>query len=253
MSNSDQSSPVKGILLDIEGTTSSIDFVYDVMFPYARKNFSAYLQANFSTDQVQSALPLLAADLKFESVDAMFAQCDGDSDDARAELVHRSLIGLMDDDVKSTGLKKLQGMVWESGFHSGEMVAHLYDDVAPAIEDWKAAGIDVRIYSSGSIYAQKLFFGHSVAGDLLPHFSGHYDTTIGHKQESESYLKIAADWIEASQILFISDVAAELDAAKTAGMQTMLSLRPGNKPVSNEDAYSAIDSFVQVAQVLSKG
>ena len=113
MSNSDPSSPVKGILLDIEGTTSSIDFVYDVMFPYARKNFAAYLQANFSTDQVQSALPLLAADLKFESVDAMFAQCDGDSDDARAELVHRSLIGLMDDDVKSTGLKKLQGMVWE--------------------------------------------------------------------------------------------------------------------------------------------
>ena len=126
MSNPAQSGPIKGILLDIEGTTSSIDFVYDVMFPYARKNFSAYLQANFSTDQVQSALPLLAADLKFDSVDAMFAQCNGDSDDARAEFVHQTLIGLMDDDVKSTGLKKLQGMVWESGFHSGEMVAHLY-------------------------------------------------------------------------------------------------------------------------------
>ena len=251
MSNSDQSSPVKGILLDIEGTTSSIDFVYDVMFPYARKNFAAYLQANFASDQVQSALPLLAADLKFDSVDAMFAQCDDDSDDTRQEFVHRSLIGLMDGDVKSTGLKKLQGMVWESGFHSGEMVAHLYNDVAPAIEAWKAAGIDVRIYSSGSIYAQKLFFGHSVAGDLLPHFSGHYDTTIGHKQESESYLKIAADWIEASQILFISDVAAELDAAKTAGMQTMLSLRPGNKPVSNVDAYLAIDSFLQVSPMLA--
>lgn len=245
------SNAVKGILLDIEGTTSSIDFVYDVMFPYARKNFASYLQSNFSTDQVQSALPLLAADLKFDSVDAMFADCGDDSEATRAECVHRLLIGLMDDDVKSTGLKKLQGMVWKSGFHSGEMVAHLYDDVAPAIKAWKAGGIDVRIYSSGSIDAQKLFFGHSVAGNLLSHFSGHYDTTIGHKQESESYSKIAADWIEASQILFISDVAAELDAAKSAGMQTMLSLRPGNKPVSNEDAYQAIESFDRVSQMLA--
>jgi enolase-phosphatase E1 len=251
MSDHAESIPVTGILLDIEGTTSSIDFVYDVMFPYARKNFAAYLQTHFSTDGVQSALPLLAADLKFDSVDAMFAQCVDDADDTRVDFVHQALIGLMDDDVKSTGLKKLQGLVWESGFASGEMVAHLYDDVAPAIEAWKAAGIDVRIYSSGSIYAQKLFFGHSVAGDLLPHFSGHYDTTIGHKQESESYSKIAADWIEASQILFISDVAAELDAAQTAGMQTMLSLRPGNKEVPNKDAYSAIDSFEQVSQKLS--
>jgi len=245
------SNAVKGILLDIEGTTSSIDFVYEVMFPYARKNFASYLEKNFSAEAVQSALPLLATDLKFETVDAMFAGFDGDSEDARADCVHRALIGLMDDDVKSTGLKKLQGLVWESGFRSGEMVAHLYDDVAPAIEAWKAAGIDVRIYSSGSIYAQKLFFGHSVAGDLLPHFSGHYDTTIGPKRESESYCKIAADWMEASQILFISDVAEELDAAKLAGMQTMLSLRPGNKEVPKVESYLAIDSFDQVTQSLA--
>ncbi len=241
----------KGILLDIEGTTSSIDFVYDVMFPYARKNFAAYLKTNFSNESVQAALPALAADLKFDSVDAMFAQCDSNESDTREDFVHRALIGLMDDDVKSTGLKKLQGLVWESGFRSGEMVAHLYADVAPAIEAWKAAGIDVRIYSSGSIYAQKLFFGHSVAGDLLAHFSGHYDTTIGHKREPESYRKIAADWIEASEILFISDVAEELDAAKAAGMQTMLSLRPGNKAVANQDDYVAIDSFAQVSPMLA--
>ncbi len=245
------SHPIKGILLDIEGTTSSIDFVYDVMFPYARENFAAYLKSNFSTEPVQAALPLLAADLKFNSVEAMFAQCDGSASDTREDCVHRALIGLMDDDVKSTGLKKLQGLVWESGFHSGAMVAHLYDDVAPAIEAWKATGIDVRIYSSGSIYAQKLFFGHSVAGDLLTHFSGHYDTTIGHKRESGSYRKISADWIEASQILFISDVAEELDAAKEAGMQTMLSLRPGNKAVANQDDYLAIDSFAQVSPMLA--
>jgi len=243
-------SDIRGILLDIEGTTSSIDFVYDVMFPYARKNFAGYLQKHFDSDAVQSALPLLAADLGLESVEAMFADCDSGDDAARIDGVHRGLIGLMDDDVKSTGLKKLQGLVWEAGFHSGEMVAHLYDDVAPAIASWKDAGLDVRIYSSGSIYAQKLFFGHSVAGDLLPQFSGHYDTTIGHKRESASYQKIADDWMEASSILFVSDITEELDAAKTSGMQALLSLRPGNKPVENLDSYQAIASFEEVASLL---
>lgn len=244
------SHPIKGILLDIEGTTSSIDFVYDVMFPYARKNFAAFLQSNFSSEPVQAALPLLATDLKMDSVEAMFAECDRNTHDSREDFVHRALIGLMDDDVKSTGLKKLQGLVWESGFRSGEMVAHLYDDVAPAIEAWKAAGLDVRIYSSGSIYAQKLFFGHSMAGDLLPHFSGHYDTTIGPKRDADSYRKIADDWMEASSILFVSDVPQELDAAKSAGMRVMLSIRPGNKPVENRENYHSVKSFAEVEAIL---
>ena len=171
-------------------------------------------------------------------------------DDSRADVVHRALISLMDDDVKSTGLKKLQGLVWESGFRSGEMVAHLYDDVAPAIAAWKEDGLDVRIYSSGSIYAQKLFFGHCVAGNLLPHFSGHYDTTIGHKRESASYQKIADDWMSAAKVLFISDVAEELDAAKAAGMRTLLSIRPGNKPIENRENYDAIESFEKVTSLL---
>ena len=246
----DGETAIAGILLDIEGTTSSIDFVYDVMFPYARKNFAGYLEKHFRSEAVQSALPLLAKDIGFDSVKAMFAKCEQADDAARADVVHRALIGLMDDDIKSTGLKKLQGLVWESGFRSGEMVAHLYDDVAPAITAWKAAGLDVRIYSSGSIYAQKLFFGHSVAGDLLSHFSGHYDTTIGHKRESASYQKIADDWMDAAAVLFISDVAQELDAAKAAGMRTLLSIRPGNKPVENHQKYDAIESFEKVASLI---
>lgn len=237
---------IEAILLDIEGTTSSIDFVYDVMFPYARKNFASYLQQHFKTDAVQDALPLLANDLGFDSVHSMFAANVGGQDDSPEDAVHRALIGLMDDDVKSTGLKKLQGLVWESGFRSGEMVAHLYDDVAPAIAKWKSNGIDVRIYSSGSVYAQKLFFGHSLAGDLLPHFSGHYDTTIGHKREPASYRAIAEDWMEAEKILFISDVAEELDAARLAGMQVVLSVRPGNKPVADQDRYGAVTSLGDV-------
>ena len=242
----DDGTAIAGILLDIEGTTSSIDFVYDVMFPYARKNFAGYLKKHFRSEAVQSALPFLAKDIGFDSVKAMFANCENADDDSRADVVHRALIGLMDDDVKSTGLKKLQGLVWEAGFRSGEMVAHLYEDVAPAIADWRAAGLDVRIYSSGSIYAQKLFFGHSVAGDLLPHFSGHYDTTIGHKRESASYQAIAADWMDATDIVFVSDVAEELDAAAAAGMIPILSIRPGNKPVENVENYTTVRSFEEL-------
>jgi len=127
------------------------------------------------------------------------------------------------------------------------MVAHLYDEVADCIKAWKQSGIDVRIYSSGSIEAQKLFFGHTVAGDLLDQFSGHYDTTTGAKQESASYQKIAAEFdCEPCQILFVSDVVAELEAAKSAGLQTALSIRPGNKPVEADHGFDAINSFDEI-------
>jgi len=141
----------------------------------------------------------------------------------------------------------MQGLVWQEGFTSGEMVAHVYDDVRPAIEAWKAAGKDVRIYSSGSVHAQKLFFEHSVAGDMLPLFGGHYDTTTGPKKEADSYRKIAEAYdLPASEILFVSDIEAELDAAIEAGMQTVLSIRPGNKPLQNAQRYQAVDSFAEI-------
>ncbi len=242
---------VRGILLDIEGTTSSIDFVYEVMFPYARSNFSSFLEDHFESESVQSTLPLLAADLGFDSPQALYADCCEQGKSVSPPVaVHQALMGLMDDDVKSTGLKKLQGLVWESGFRNGEMVAHLYPDVAPAIAAWRAEGLDLRIYSSGSIYAQKLFFGHSVAGNLLPQFSGHYDTTIGHKQDPNSYQKIADDWMPAESVLFISDVAQEIDAAADAGMKVLLSDRPGNKPVDNSENYIVIKSFKEVSNFL---
>ena len=132
------------------------------------------------------------------------------------------------------------------------MVAHLFDDVAQAMRDWESAGLDLRIYSSGSIAAQKLFFGHSVAGNLLPLISGHYDTTTGGKKEKSSYEIIASEiGMAAAEILFISDVAEELLAAEQAGMQTLLSVRPGNKPVDNKDDFSSIASFAEVANVCS--
>src|SRR5262245_45290439 len=140
-----------------------------------------------------------------------------------AEIVCKEVTRLMDTDAKTTGLKQLQGLIWQSGFESGELKAHVYEDVPPALTAWQAAGKDVRIYSSGSVQAQKLFFGHTVAGNLLPYFRGHYDTTTGPKKEAESYCKIGADFsFPTGEIRFLSDVVAELDAARAAGMQTGL-------------------------------
>ena len=235
------------VLLDIEGTTSSIDFVHEVMFPFARKRVPEFVAANWDSEELGGCIALLAKDLGESSVESWLT---GDAG-ANQQTVIDAVVGMIDNDVKATGLKQLQGIIWKSGFHSGEMVAHLYDDTAPALKRWKEQGLDLRIYSSGSIAAQKLFFGHSVAGDLLDLFSAHYDTTTGPKKETESYRKIVADiGVEANQIVFVSDVSAELDAASEAGLQTVLSIRPGNATVENVENYQTIESF-EMLQVVN--
>ena len=229
------------ILLDIEGTTSSVSFVYDVMFPFARRELEPYLREHWGTDDLAAAAELIARDAGHDSL-AVWAG-DGDA----RELVQDEVIRLMDGDIKVTGLKQLQGLIWRSGFESGEMQAHVYEDVPPALAIWKEAGLDVRIYSSGSIAAQKLFFGHTIAGDLLHHFRGHYDTTIGAKKDAASYREIAAAFgLPGKDILFISDVVAELDAAREGGLATALSLRPGNAEVAAGHGYDEITSFEEI-------
>ena len=221
----------RGILLDIEGTTSSVSFVYDVMFPYVRKHLTFEVFSNWEEPEYIAAFDCLAKDAGHASLEAWLKQqkLTRENPLRAADIVCKEVTRLMDADVKATGLKQLQGLIWKSGFESGELKAHVYDDVPPALAAWNEAGKDVRIYSSGSIQAQKLFFGHTIAGNLLPHFRGHYDTTIGPKKEPESYRRIAADFgLPASEILFLSDIVAELDAARAAGMQTSLCLRPGN-------------------------
>lgn len=151
-------SPLRGILLDIEGTTSSISFVYDVMFPFVRRELEAYLTNHWGEPELTAACEAIARDAGNTSLSAS-------RDSIQAEVIR-----LMDGDVKTTGLKQLQGLIWDAGFKSGEMKAHVYDDVPPAIAAWNSAGLDVRIYSSGSVQAQKLFFGHTIAGNLLPLF-----------------------------------------------------------------------------------
>ena len=228
----------RGILLDIEGTTSSISFVYDVMFPFVRRELGAYLRRHWGEPALAAACDAIASDTGQPSLAAA------------PELVKVEVVRLMDADVKSTGLKQLQGLIWEAGFTSGEMKAHVYDDVPPTLTAWNQAGLDLRIYSSGSVQAQKLFFGHTIAGNLLHLFRGHYDTTTGPKKEAASYSAIAAAFaLPPQDILFLSDVPAELDAANRAGLQTALVLRPGNAAVNPGHGHAEIRSFAEITMV----
>jgi enolase-phosphatase E1 len=241
----------RGILLDIEGTTSSVSFVYDVMFPYVRRELDQYLRAHWNSPDLSAACDTIARDAGHESL-ATWSGADAD-DERRQQLVRDEVIRLMDGDVKATGLKQLQGLSWRAGFESGEMQAHVYDDVTPALEAWNRAGLDVRIYSSGSIAAQKLFFGHTIHGSLLHHFRGHYDTTTGPKKDAASYTQIAAEFgLYPSEILFISDVPAELDAAHAANLQTALCIRPGNAAVAAAHGHAEVTQFDQVRLLLDR-
>lgn len=229
----------RGILLDVEGTTSSISFVYDVLFEFARQHIEDFLATNSLHPDVQSAAIALATETG--AADATLA------DPAGTARLAVAAIDLINRDVKSTPLKTLQGMIWRSGFESGELVSHIFDDVPEAIAQWADSGLDVRIYSSGSIEAQKLFFAHTSAGNLTSHLRGHYDTTTGPKREAASYRAIATDMeITPREILFISDVGEELDAARQAGMATALAIRPGNRPPGGLLEHESLESFAEI-------
>jgi len=233
---------VRGVLLDIEGTTSSVSFVYDTLFPFAREHMAAFLEAHWDQPPVQEACAQVAWDKGHKHLEEW---CPDASDAEKREAVLAELVALMDADVKATGLKQVQGLVWKQGYDSGELKAHVYDEVPDCLRAWKAAGLDLRIYSSGSIAAQKLFFGHSIAGDLLELFSGHYDTTTGGKKETKSYETIAQDFgKQPGALLFLSDVTAELDAARAAGWNTCLVARDH---ASDANGHPVITSFRELA------
>ena len=212
-------SGVRGVLLDIEGTTTPITFVHDVLFPFARERLETYCRRADDDEAVRAAVERLRREHAAESDAPPF----GDGAPYAA--------WLMDRDRKSTGLKELQGIVWEEGYASGDLRAPVFEDVPPALEAWRQAGLRLRIFSSGSVLAQKLLFAHTDRGDLTGLFEGFHDTTTGPKKEAASYRSIAAAFeLPPSEILFLSDVTAELDAARAARMRTGLSLRPGNRP-----------------------
>ena len=239
---------VRGVLLDIEGTTSSAAFVYGVLFPYARRELADFLRRRWGEPDTARACERIARDAGAASLAAWVGV------DAARERVTAEAIRLMDADAKATGLKELQGLIWQAGYDAGRLHSHVYPDVPPALRRWAERGLDLRIYSSGSVGAQKVFFAHTDAGDLCGLFRGHYDTTTGPKREAESYRGIAADMkLPLSAILFLSDVRQELDAAAAAGMRTGLVVRPGNAPVAAGHGHPVVTEFGAVDSLLFGG
>ncbi len=212
---------VKAILTDIEGTTSSISFVRDVLFPYAAQHLPMFVRANAQT-------PAVAEQLRVAAQEAGVA-----ADDYPA--IIDALQRWIAEDKKITPLKALQGMLWEHGYRNRDYRAHVYADAFHALTKWHAAGLPLYVYSSGSIQAQKLFFAFSESGDMTSLFTDYFDTTSGAKQEAESYRRIAAAiGVPVGEILFLSDIKGELDAAKAAGLQTCWLVRPAD--TSADDA-----------------
>lgn len=202
---------MRAILTDIEGTTSSIDFVHKTLFPYARTHLRTYLRAHLEDDQVQQVIEDVCA-IENEEL----------SPDGAASVMERWIT----QDKKHTPLKTLQGMIWKQGYEAGELKGHVYEDTPESLRAWHAAGHRLYVYSSGSVEAQKLIFGNTAYGDLTPLFSGYFDTRVGHKREAKSYRAIAgAIGLAPSEVLFLSDVGEELDAARSAGMKTCQLLR----------------------------
>lgn len=198
---------IRAIVTDIEGTTSSISFVRDVLFPHARKRLPAFIETH--ADQPEVMHWLHEAALEAGLIEA-----------TRQELVEM-LLRWIDEDRKSTALKALQGMIWEEGYVAGDYRGHMYPEVAGRLHAWHAEGLALYVYSSGSVPAQQLLFRHSEAGDLTPLFSGYFDTQTGAKREVDSYRRIAeAVDLPPPNILFLSDIREELDAARAAGLQT---------------------------------
>ena len=225
---------VRGILLDIEGTTTPIAFVHEVLFSYARAHARDFLKNNQDSDEVRADIALVREE----------HAADKSNNLQPPESIPDYIDWLIDRDRKSTGLKSLQGKIWRQGYLEGTLKSQVFADVAPALERWHAAGLRISIFSSGSVLAQQLLFAHTDAGDLTKFIDDYFDTNVGKKAEAESYRKIAAAMnLEPRQILFISDVVAELEAAKEAGMKTLLSIRPGNSP---EQWSSVIQSFDEV-------
>jgi enolase-phosphatase E1 len=233
---------VRAIVLDIEGTTTPIAFVYGVLFPYARAHLRDHLTTEAGSEALADALRQLKHDHATELAQGEQPPEWTGSREGVAALVE----WLMDRDRKSPGLKLLQGQIWDRGFRDGTLRGEVFPDVPPALQRWRAAGIRVAIYSSGSEHAQRLVFSTTASGDLAGLICRFFDTAVGPKRSPDSYHRIARELgCAAGEMLFVSDVTAELDAARMAGCQVRLCVRPGNPPQS-DDAYPVIRSFAEI-------
>lgn len=222
---------IRHVVTDIEGTTTAIAFVKETLFDHARRALPSFVAARAADPAVREALSAAKA----------LAGDPAMPDSAAVE----ALLRWIDEDRKAQPLKALQGLIWEQGYREGAYRAHLYPDVPGALRRWKARGLGLSVFSSGSVLAQQLLFAHTTAGDLTPLFDRYFDTTTGPKMEAASYAKIAAALGAApAEVLFLSDVAAELDAASAAGMARVGLAREG---AATTAGHTWVDSFDAIA------
>ncbi len=218
------------VLTDIEGTIADIDFVRKVLFPYAREHLPGFVRQQAGKPEVAAQLDATAADAGLDRNDL--------------EGLIGQLLDWIDQDVKATPLKALQGMIWKTGYVNGDYTGHLYPDALEKLRSWHQSGIPLYVYSSGSVQAQMLYFQYSDFGDIRAWFKGFFDTTTGPKKAAESYRLIAASiGCEAGDILFLSDIVDELDAAGQAGLKTAQICRPGNESAGNHPRYAALNEL----------
>ena len=233
---------MKAILLDIEGTTTPIDFVHKTLFPFAKEKIDEFVAQNF--DEIKPEIEQLKSEYRADFTNQIYGRSfREDSPESIADY----LKFLIDADRKSTPLKSLQGKIWQAGYETGALQSEMFPDVAPAFERWTTQGIRIAIFSSGSILAQKLIFKYSASGDLSAFIDAYFDTTTGAKREAESYRRIAEKLdFDAAEVLFVSDILDELDAARVSGMQTALSVRQGNGQIAAEFTHRSVTSFDEI-------
>lgn len=221
---------IKTIVTDIEGTTSSLSFVKDVLFPYARERMAAFIREHAADAEVSPLLRDVATQAR------------------RALTVDESISELrrwIDEDRKYTSLKAIQGLIWQNGYRQGDFHGHIYADAYEQLKAWREAGLHLYVFSSGSVYAQKLLFGHTEYGDLTPLFNGYFDTRVGAKIERTAYEAIVAEiGRPTSEIIFLSDIVAELDAAKQAGLHTIWFVRDGG--LQTDPPHPQVRSFSEI-------
>ena len=239
---------IGAVLLDIEGTTTPIAFVTQVLFPHARTHLRSHLERHARSPAYET---LFAAFREEHAADSLRGEPVPSWADEPASARLMAVVAyaewLMDRDRKSPPLKDLQGRIWDDGYRRGELVGEVFPDVPGAFRRWQERQVPVGIFSSGSVLAQQLLFGHSSAGDLTPFLRWYFDTRVGAKVEADSYRAIAHTiGLPAGSILFVSDVTGELIAARAAGMQVRLSIRPGNAPQPEAAAFEVLTSLAEL-------
>ena len=233
------------LLLDIEGTVTPISFVHDILFPFARTNVRSYLIQHSSETEVQQDI---AALIREHSVDQESGEQPPQiENEVSLDAVVAYVNWLIDRDRKSPALKSLQGKIWDQGYRDGTLKAPLFDDVVPNLRRLRTQGLGIAIFSSGSVFAQKLLFAHTQTGDHTDLIDKYFDTGVGSKVSSTSYHSIAKNLgLLPQEIVFVSDVTNELEAARQAGMATLLCLRPGNQPQSASEQFQGIRGFSEI-------